>query len=98
MVYLLDLLGLLCELSLTSPLGSLGSGLGIHNIIPPSEAACIVADETLVVSIVMISTGPEGKEIVQAPWEIVTAVSINGLKETKDDPEIHGQDVELTSD
>jgi hypothetical protein len=45
----------------------------------------------------MISTGPEGEEVVQAPWELVTAVGINSLEETEDNPEIHRQDVELTS-
>ena len=94
---LFDLLALLCELPLTSLLGSLWSRLGVHDIIPPSEAARIVADEALVVSVVMISTGPEGEEVVQAPWELVTAVGIDSLEETEDNPEIHCQDVELTS-
>lgn len=94
---LFDLLALLCELPLTSLLCSLGSGLGVHDIIPPSEAARIVADESLVVSVMMISTGPEGKEVVQTPWELVTAVGIDSLEETEDNPEIHCQDVELTS-
>lgn len=97
MACLLDLLALLCELPLTSLLGSLRSGLSIHHIIPPSEAACIVANEALVVNVVVISTGPEGKEVMQAPWKLVTTVSINGLKETEDNPEIHCQDVKLAS-
>jgi hypothetical protein len=95
---LLDLLALLCELPLTSLLGSLWSRLGIHDIVPPSKAARIVADESLVVSIVMIGTGPERQEIMQAPWKFVAAVSIDSLEETEDNPEIHGQDMELTSD
>jgi hypothetical protein len=94
---LLDLLALLCELPLAPLLSSLWSRLSIHDFIPPSEAACIVANEPLVVNVVMISTGPEGQEVVQAPWELVTAVSIDSLKETEDNPEIHCQDVELTS-
>ena len=94
---LFDLLALLYELSLTSFLCSLGSGLGVHDKIPPSEAARIVANESLVVSIVMISTGPEGEEVVQAPWELVTAVGIDSLEETEDNPEIHCQDMELAS-
>jgi hypothetical protein len=95
---LLDLLALLGELPLTSLLGSLWSRLGIHDIVPPSKAARIVADKSLVVSIVMIGTSPEGHEIVQAPWKFVATVSIDSLEEAEDNPEIHGQDMELTSD
>jgi hypothetical protein len=98
LICLLDLLALLCELPLTSSLCSLRSRLGIHHVIPPSEAARIIANETLVVSIVVIGTGPEGKEVVQTPWEVVTTVGINGLEKTEDNPEIHCQNVELTSD
>ena len=98
MAHLLDLFGLLSHLPLTSSLGSLWSGLGIHDIVPPSETTRIVANETLVVNIVMLSPGPEGKEVVQAPWEFVSAVGINGLEQTADDPEVHGEDVKLTSD
>ena len=97
MVCLLDLLAFLCELPLTSLFGSLWSRLSVHDIIPPSEAARIVANETLVVDVMMLSTSPEREEVVQAPWELVTAVSIDSLEETEDNPEIHCQDVELTS-
>ena len=97
MACLLDLLGVLCELPLTPLFSGLWSRLGIHDFIPPSEAARIVANETLVVNVVMISTGPEGEEVVQAPWEFVSAVSIDSLEETEDNPKIHCQNVELTS-
>ena len=97
MTGLFNLLAFLYELPLTSLLGGFGTGLGVHDIIPPSEAARIVANKSLVVSIVMISTGPEGEEVVQAPWELVTAVGIDGLEETEDNPEIHCQDMELAS-
>lgn len=35
--------------------------------------------------------------MVKAKGELVTAVSINGLEETDNDPNVHGQDVELAS-
>src|ERR1700712_318342 len=49
--HLLHFLGLLHQLAFTSPLRSLGSGLGVHYVIPPSEAAGIIADELFVVDI-----------------------------------------------
>jgi len=97
MVHLFDLLALLCELPLTSFLRSLWSRLGIHDIVPPSETARIIADKAFVVNVVMFSTGPERKEMVQAPREFITTVGIDSLKEAADDPEIHCQDVELAS-
>jgi hypothetical protein len=33
--------------------------LGIHDIIPPSEAAGIVADEAFMVDVMMVSASPE---------------------------------------
>lgn len=94
---LLDLLGHLGLLALTSLLGSLWSGLGVHHVVPPSEAAGIVTNELLMVNIVMLSTSPEGKEMVQRPREIVAAVRIDSLEKTSSDPEIHGQDVKVAS-
>lgn len=44
----------------------------------------------------MVCTGPEGEEVVQAPGELVAAVGVDGLEETEDDPEIHGEDVQVT--
>lgn len=45
--------------------------------------------------IVIISTGPEWKEFVQAPREIITAVRIDSLEETKGNPSIHREDMEI---
>lgn len=95
---LLCLLGLLCQLPLTSCLGSLWASLGIKTVIPPSEAASIVADEALVVDIVMLGAGPDGEEVVEGPWEVVSGVRIDGLEETEDDPEVHGDDVQVAGD
>jgi hypothetical protein len=43
----------------------------------------------------MISTSPEGNEVVQTPWEVVATVSINGLEKTGGNPNIHGKNVEV---
>jgi len=45
----------------------------------------------------VVGTGPEGQDVAQGPREVVTAVGINGLEETQDDPEVHGDEVELAS-
>ncbi len=50
------------------------------------------------VNIMMLRTCPEGKEVVQAPWEFVTAMRINGLEESAHDPGVHCQNVEVSSD
>jgi hypothetical protein len=89
-----DLLGL-GKLCFSAPLGRLGPSLGVEEIVPPPEAARIVTNEALVMDIVMLGAGPEGQEMVQTPRELVAAVGINGLEETQNDPDIHGQDVEI---
>lgn len=38
---------------------------GVHDIVPPPETAGVVAQELLVVHIVMIRAGPERQEVVQ---------------------------------
>jgi len=80
LLYLLGLLSRFLLRLLTSRLRGLWSGLGVHDIIPPSEATRIIADKLLVVNIMMLSTGPERQEVVQAPREFVAAVCIDGLK------------------
>lgn len=83
---LLGLLRKLCLLAFTSSLCGLGSGLSVHGIIPPSEAASIVTNEFLMMDVVMFRTSPEGKEMVQAPWEIITTVRVDGLEKTAYNP------------
>lgn len=83
------------DLLLSSSLGCLRTALSVQDVVPPSERAGVVADELLVVDVVMISTSPEGKEVVQAPGELVARVGVDGLEETKDDPNVHGKDVEV---
>ena len=75
--------------------GRLGPGLGVEEVVPPAEAAGVVADEALVVHVVVLSAGPEGEEVVQAPGELVAGVGVDGLKQTAHDPQVHGQDVQV---
>jgi hypothetical protein len=49
-------------------------------------------------NVVVLSASPEGQEVVQAPGELVTAVRIDSLEHTEDDPNVHGQDVEVFGD
>jgi hypothetical protein len=94
------LLGLseLCELLLSSSLGSLSTSLSVQNIVPPAERARVVANELFVVNIVVFSASPEGKEMVKRPGELVARMCVNGLEEAEDDPDVHGQDVEILGD
>lgn len=52
------------ELLFPAPLGRLRASLGVKNIVPPPEAARVVADEELVVHVVVLGTGPERQEVV----------------------------------
>lgn len=88
----------LSQLALATLLVGLEAGLGVKTVVPPAEAGGIVADELLVMEIVVVGTSPERKNVAQAPGEIVTTVSIDGLEETEDDPSEHGKEVEVTDD
>lgn len=78
------------QLPLSSPLRSLGAGLGVKAVIPPPERAGVIADEFLMVGIVVIGARPERQEVVEAPRELISRMRIDCLEETKHDPEIHG--------
>lgn len=43
----------------------------------------------------VVGPGPERKEVVQTPRELVAGVGIDGLKQTENDPHIHGDNVQL---
>jgi len=88
----------LTELLLAAALGSLWTALGVENVVPPSEGTRVVANELLVVSVMVVSASPERKEVVQAPWELVAGVCVNGLEKTKDDPGVHGENMEVLGD
>lgn len=92
------LLGLLhgLQLPLSSPLRGLRTSLSVEKEIPPPEAARIVSDKALVVYIVMLGTRPEGKEMVQAPGKLVSTVRIDGLEQTENNPEVHGENMQVT--
>ena len=86
------------RLALASPLGSLRAALGVEEPVPPGERARVVADELLVVNIVVVSTGPEREEVVERPGELVAGVRVDGLEDTKNNPDVHGQDVKVLGD
>lgn len=86
------------RLALASPLGSLRAALGVHKPIPPGERARVVANELLVVQIVVVSASPDGEEVVERPGEFVSGVRVDGLEETQHDPGVHGQDVQVLGD
>lgn len=77
-----------------APAGLKGS-LGIQDLVPPAEARGVVANELLVMEVVVVSTGPEREDAPQAPGKIVSAVSVDGLEETSDDPGVHGEEMEI---
>lgn len=79
-------------------LGHLVTGrtdFGPKHRVPPSERAGIIAEELLVVDVVVIGAGPERQDMVQAPWELISRVGIDGLEESENNPGVHGQDVEV---
>lgn len=86
------------KLPLPPPLARLRPGLGIQNEIPPAEAARVVSNEAFVMDIMMFRARPEGQEMVQRPRELVSGMRINRLEQSEDNPEIHGQDMQITED
>jgi hypothetical protein len=71
--------------------------VGTHEIVAPAEGSGEIVHKSHVVEVVVVSTGPEGEDVLERPGEIVSAVSIDGLEETKNDPDVHGEDVEVSS-
>ena len=86
------------QLLLPSRLRRLSTSLGVEAEVPPPEAAGVVANELLVVNIVVLSAGPEREEVVQAPGKLVSAVRIDGLEHTESNPAVHGEDVKILCD
>lgn len=98
-VRLLSLLGTdLSQLPLATLLAGLGTSLSIEDVVPPSEARGVVANELLVVKIVVVGTGPEWEELAQAPGEVVAAVGVDSLEEAEEDPGVHRQEVEVVGE
>lgn len=96
---LLRLLGPdLGQLALTARLASILTGLGVEAVVPPAEAGGVVANEALVVQIVVVGTSPEGQDVAQAPGEVVAGVGIDGLEQTEHNPQVHGDQVHVLGD
>lgn len=86
------------ELLLATALVSLSTGLGVQAVVPPGEAGGVVANELLVVKIVVSGTSPDREEVAQTPGEVVATVRVDSLEKTEGDPGVHGEKVELASD
>lgn len=85
-------------LVLSATLQGIGGVLGVKEIVPPAEAARVITNKLLVMEVVVISPRPEGQEVVQTPGEFIATVGINGLEQAEDDPDVHGQDVQVASE
>jgi hypothetical protein len=72
--------------------------LSVENVVPPPEAAGVITNELLMVQIMVIRTRPEGQEMMQTPWEFISTVGINGLEQTQHDPDVHGEDMQITGE
>lgn len=97
-VDLLDLLDLLAfpqQASLPSSLRRFRARLRVHQVVPPPEAAGVIADEAFVMGIVVSRAGPKGEEVMEAPGKVVAAVRVDGLEEPEDDEDVHREDVKV---
>lgn len=92
------LVRLLGELLFAPALHRFRAVLGVQKVVPPAEAARIVSNKLLMVDIVMLGTGPEWEEMVKTPWEFIAAVCVDGLEQAENNPEIHGQNVQVSGD
>lgn len=45
----------------------------------------------------VISTGPEGENVLERPGKVVSRVGIDSLEEAEGDPDVHGRDMEVTT-
>lgn len=50
------------------------------------------------VHIVVLGSGPEGKEVSQGPGKIVSGVRVDGLEQAQHDPEVHREQVQVLGD
>lgn len=84
--------------ALAPPLSRLRTALSVKEPVPPDERAGVVADELLVVGVVVVGAGPDGQEVVEGPGELVAGVRVDGLEDAQRDPDVHGQDVQVAGD
>jgi len=47
---------------------------------------------------VVFGAGPEGDNVLEGPWEVVTAVGVDSLEKTERDPDVDGEDVEVAAE
>ena len=76
----------------------LGTRFSVQQVIPPPKTARVVANEALMMDIMMLCTCPEWQEVMQAPWKLVAAMGINGLEQTTHNPEVHSENVQVARD
>lgn len=69
--------------------------VGAKEVVPPAEASSIASKEGHVVVVVVIRTRPERHPVVQTDGEVVARVRIHGLEETEQNPNVHGDDVQV---
>lgn len=50
------------------------------------------------VNIMVVRTGPKRQKVVQAPWELIAAVRVDCLEETADNPQVHGQNMQISGE
>ena len=72
--------------------------LGSAELVPPSERGRVTVGESHVMKVVVVGAGPEGYPVPQAPREIVSGVSVDGLEQPENDPDVDGDDVEVGSE
>lgn len=82
----------------SSALQGIRSVFGVKEIVPPAEATCVVPDEFLMVEVVMVSASPDRQEMVKTPRKFVATVGIDSLEQAQDNPGVHGENMQVTSD
>lgn len=81
-------------LGLSGVLGR-GTGLGVQNVIPDSEGGGVVADEMVVVFIVVVCSCPEEQKVMQGDWELVPRMGVDGLEQSQGDPDGNGEQMQV---
>jgi len=51
-----------------------------------------------VVPVVVVGSSPERQEVSERPREVITRVRVDGLAETKSDPDVNSEDVKILSE
>lgn len=70
--------------------------VGAKEMIPPAERSGIIVGERHVMEIVVICTRPEWQNVLERPREVVARVGVDGLEEAEGDPDVHGDDMEVS--